>query len=258
MGTPTGVRALLHSLLVEHRVRPEQTAVHFHATYGSALANILAAVEAGVPTVDSAVGGLGGCPYAAGASGNVPTEDVVYMLHGMGVATGVDFDAVSRVGDWITSYLGRRNESRAGAARVAQLRAVERRAAEDAAKAAETATAAAASPATSTSSSSNSSAAATAAAAPAGGASATPVPLMWPVTWPAGSPAPTVLLDRHRQLAEEEERLARAAAMAAAEAAAHEFFTPAAVAAAAAASGTPAAAVAATGEKAARKATAAA
>jgi isopropylmalate/homocitrate/citramalate synthase len=94
----------------------DRLAVHFHDTYGQALANILACLEAGVATVDSAVAGLGGCPYARGASGNVATEDVLYMLHGLGVATGVDLEAVVATGAWISSALGRRNESKVGRA----------------------------------------------------------------------------------------------------------------------------------------------
>ena len=75
-------------------VPADALAVHFHDTRGTALANILVALEMGIATVDSAIGGLGGCPYAPGAAGNVATEDVVYMLHGMGIATGVDLDAL--------------------------------------------------------------------------------------------------------------------------------------------------------------------
>ena len=203
---PTGVRALLTSLLVEHRIPPDALAVHFHSTYGSAVANILAAVEMGIATVDSAIGGLGGCPYAAGASGNVPTEDVVYMLHGMGIETGTDFDALAETGDWITSLLGRKNESRAGAARMAQKRALDKAAAENKEKEAKEkeassassgtvnteASAAAAKPSPSFSSSFSSSSSSSSVA------SAKPVPLCWPVSWPSGSPAPTVLLERLR------------------------------------------------------------
>jgi hydroxymethylglutaryl-CoA lyase len=90
VGTPRQVRDVLARVLAEIPV-PE-VAVHFHDTRGTALANILVAVEMGVTTVDAALGGLGGCPYAPGASGNVATEDVVYMLEGMGVRTGVDLD----------------------------------------------------------------------------------------------------------------------------------------------------------------------
>ena len=80
-------------------------------------------IQAGVAVVDSSVAGLGGCPYAKGASGNVATEDVVYMLHGLGVRTGVDLDALVQVGEWICGILGRENQSRVGLARLAGLRA---------------------------------------------------------------------------------------------------------------------------------------
>lgn len=113
VGTPRRARAMLEA--VAERVPMTGLAVHFHDTYGQALANILACLEAGVRVVDSAVGGLGGCPYAKGATGNVASEDVVYMLHGLGLETGVDLDALARVGHWICDELGR-PESRAGRA----------------------------------------------------------------------------------------------------------------------------------------------
>jgi hydroxymethylglutaryl-CoA lyase len=90
VGTPRQVRDVLARVLAE--IPAPEVAVHFHDTRGTALANILVAVEMGITTVDAALGGLGGCPYAPGASGNVATEDVVYMLEGMGVRTGVDLD----------------------------------------------------------------------------------------------------------------------------------------------------------------------
>ena len=92
-------------------------AVHFHDTYGQALANILACLEEGVRVVDAAVAGTGGCPYATGASGNVASEDVIYMLHGLGVATGVELDALIATGHWLAQQLGRANGSRVGQAR---------------------------------------------------------------------------------------------------------------------------------------------
>jgi len=98
VGTPLGVKAMLASVKA-HGVPVEATAVHFHNTYGAAMANVLAALEEGIAVVDSSVGGLGGCPYAKGASGNVPTEDVVYMLHGMGIETGVDLNALVQIGE---------------------------------------------------------------------------------------------------------------------------------------------------------------
>ena len=94
----------------------EQLAVHFHDTYGQALANILACLDAGIRIIDSSVSGLGGCPYAKGASGNVASEDVVYMLHGLGLATGIDLKALAITGDWISKQLQRPNNSKAGLA----------------------------------------------------------------------------------------------------------------------------------------------
>lgn len=93
---------------------------HFHDTYGQALANILASLQAGISIFHSSVAGLGGCPYAKGATGNVATEDVLYMLHGMGIETGIDLDAVVDVGQWISAELGRRADSRAGNALAAR------------------------------------------------------------------------------------------------------------------------------------------
>ncbi len=113
-GTPGTAAAMLET--VAHRVPLEKLAVHFHDTYGQALANILACLQLGVAVVDSAVAGLGGCPYAAGASGNVATEDVVYMLDGLGIGTGVDFPLLCQTGAWIAGQLGRANQSRAGQA----------------------------------------------------------------------------------------------------------------------------------------------
>ncbi len=91
-----------------------QLAGHFHATYGQALANILAALEAGVSIFHASVAGLGGCPYAKGATGNVSTEDVLYLLHGLGIRTGIDLDAVVDAGQFISHHLGRKAVSRAG------------------------------------------------------------------------------------------------------------------------------------------------
>jgi isopropylmalate/homocitrate/citramalate synthase len=91
-------------------------AVHFHDTYGQALANILVSLERGIDTIDSSVAGLGGCPYAHGASGNVATEDVLYMLKGLGVETGIDLDKVVDAAEFITGVLGRPSRSRAGLA----------------------------------------------------------------------------------------------------------------------------------------------
>uniref|UniRef100_K3XAW7 hydroxymethylglutaryl-CoA lyase n=1 Tax=Globisporangium ultimum (strain ATCC 200006 / CBS 805.95 / DAOM BR144) TaxID=431595 RepID=K3XAW7_GLOUD len=90
----------------------ERLAVHFHDTYGQALSNILVALQEGVAVVDSSVAGLGGCPYANGASGNVATEDVLYMLHGLGITTGVDLAKVIEAGDFISQLLGRPTSSK--------------------------------------------------------------------------------------------------------------------------------------------------
>lgn len=97
-----------------------QVAGHFHDTYGQALANIVAAMDAGIAIFHTSVAGLGGCPYAKGATGNVATEDVLYMLHGMGIHTGIDLDAVVDTGQWISAHLGRKANSRAGNALAAK------------------------------------------------------------------------------------------------------------------------------------------
>ena len=109
-GTPSKARRMLRA--VANEVPMEALAVHFHDTYGQALANILACIEEGVRVVDSAVSGSGGCPYARGASGNVASEDVVYMLHGMGIETGVDLRALVEAGNWLAGLLGRETSSR--------------------------------------------------------------------------------------------------------------------------------------------------
>jgi hydroxymethylglutaryl-CoA lyase len=106
VGTPRQVAFVIGSLL-EAGVPREELAVHFHDTRGTALANIVVALQLGVRTIDSAVGGLGGCPYAPGASGNVATEDVVYMLKGMGIETGIDLDRLVRVSVRLEGHLAR-------------------------------------------------------------------------------------------------------------------------------------------------------
>jgi hydroxymethylglutaryl-CoA lyase len=104
VGTPLQVRSVLAQIL---EVAPlEELAVHFHDTRGTALANVLIAVGMGISTVDSAIGGLGGCPYAPGASGNLATEDVVYMLHGMGIETGVDLEALVACSSRVAALVG--------------------------------------------------------------------------------------------------------------------------------------------------------
>ena len=118
VGTPSQIHNLL-SLLLKH-IPASKLAGHFHDTYGQAIANVVKAYEMGIRVFDSSVAGLGGCPYAKGAKGNVATEDVVYCFEGMGVKTGVDLDKVVEVGEWISKELNRRNESRAGAALAAK------------------------------------------------------------------------------------------------------------------------------------------
>ena len=113
-GTAGSMQRLLDMLLA--RFKPEQLAVHCHDTYGQALSNILVALQMGIATVDSSVAGLGGCPYAKGASGNVATEDVVYMLEGLGIDTGLNLTALIRAGNRISATLNRPNGSRAAAA----------------------------------------------------------------------------------------------------------------------------------------------
>ncbi|HBN54513.1 MAG TPA: hydroxymethylglutaryl-CoA lyase [Stenotrophomonas sp.] len=114
VGTPRKARAMLRAVAAD--VPMAALAVHFHDTYGQALANIAACLEDGVRVVDSAVAGTGGCPYARGASGNVASEDVVYMLHGMGMETGIDLAALADTGRWLAGVLGRDNGSKAGKA----------------------------------------------------------------------------------------------------------------------------------------------
>ena len=114
VGTPGKARELVHA--VGTIVPIERIAVHFHDTYGQALANIYASLEAGVRVVDASVAGLGGCPYAKGASGNVATEDLVYMLNGLGILTGVDLDRLIDVAVWISAELGKPIGSRVGKA----------------------------------------------------------------------------------------------------------------------------------------------
>ena len=114
VGTPGKARAMLQAVAGE--VPLDALAVHFHDTYGQALANILACLEVGVSVVDASVAGTGGCPYATGASGNVATEDVVYMLHGLGIETGVDLARLADTGRWLAGRLGRETGSRVGRA----------------------------------------------------------------------------------------------------------------------------------------------
>ena len=117
VGTPAKARAMLHAVAQEVPMRA--LAVHFHDTYGQALANLLACLEEGVRVIDSAVSGTGGCPYAKGATGNVASEDVVYMLHGMGMRTGVDLDRLIDTGAWLAAQLHKPTASRVTRARTA-------------------------------------------------------------------------------------------------------------------------------------------
>ncbi len=112
VATPQRVRDVMRA--VTDAVDPRRIAGHFHDTYGQALANILAALETGISIFHTSVAGLGGCPYAKGATGNVATEDVLYMLRGLDIETGVDFDAVVDIGQWISGHLNRPGGSRAG------------------------------------------------------------------------------------------------------------------------------------------------
>ncbi|HZV24642.1 MAG TPA: hydroxymethylglutaryl-CoA lyase, partial [Luteimonas sp.] len=114
VGTPGKAREMLRA--VAEVVPMAALAVHFHDTYGQALSNLLACLEEGVAVVDSSVSGTGGCPYAKGASGNVASEDVVYMLQGLGIETGVDLAALADTGRWLAALLGRQNGSKVGQA----------------------------------------------------------------------------------------------------------------------------------------------
>ena len=114
VGTAGQARALIDKLAA--RVPVENLAAHFHDTYGQALANIHAVMQSGISVIDSSVAGLGGCPYAKGATGNVATEDVVYMLQGMGIGTGVDMNRLLEAGRFISDFLGREPVSRAATA----------------------------------------------------------------------------------------------------------------------------------------------
>jgi hydroxymethylglutaryl-CoA lyase len=114
VGTPGKAREMLKAVAAE--VPMPALAVHFHDTYGQSLSNILACLEEGVAVIDSAVSGAGGCPYAKGASGNVASEDVVYMLHGLGIETGIDLDRLAETGRWLAALLGRETGSKAGKA----------------------------------------------------------------------------------------------------------------------------------------------
>lgn len=114
VGTAGKARTMLRAVAQE--VPLSALAVHFHDTYGQALANVLACLEEGVAVVDAAVAGTGGCPYARGASGNVASEDVVYLLHGLGIETGIDLPSLIDTGRWLSELLGRETGSKVGRA----------------------------------------------------------------------------------------------------------------------------------------------
>jgi hydroxymethylglutaryl-CoA lyase len=118
VGTPRKVQAAMERALKHFPV--EEVSGHFHDTYGQALANIYACLEMGVHVFDASVAGLGGCPYAKGATGNVATEDVVFLLNGLGIHTGVNLDALASAGAWISAELGRPPVSRVGRALLAK------------------------------------------------------------------------------------------------------------------------------------------
>ena len=114
VGTPASIERLLDACC--RHLPISKLAGHYHDTYGMAIANIYASLHMGMTVFDSSIAGLGGCPYAAGASGNVATEDVVYLLHGLGIDTGVDLTKLVRIGDWISQHLHRPNGAKTGRA----------------------------------------------------------------------------------------------------------------------------------------------
>ncbi|MAM56410.1 MAG: hydroxymethylglutaryl-CoA lyase [Salinicola sp.] len=118
VGTPLEAKRLLDA--VAHEIPMNKLAAHFHDTYGQALANLYAVLEEGIGVIDSAVAGLGGCPYAKGATGNVATEDVIYLLNGLGIDSGVDLDKLAETGVWITQTIGKPNRSKVGVALAAK------------------------------------------------------------------------------------------------------------------------------------------
>lgn len=115
IGTPLKAQMMIDA--VAKKIPHEKLAVHFHDTYGQALANIYAALEKGIAVIDSSVAGLGGCPYAKGASGNVASEDVVFMLHGLGIKTGIDLDKLIDTDKFICNYLNKKSQSKVALAK---------------------------------------------------------------------------------------------------------------------------------------------
>jgi hydroxymethylglutaryl-CoA lyase len=120
IGTANRVKEVIHAAAQEFSL--DHLAGHYHDTYGQALANILASLEIGLSGFHSSVAGLGGCPFAEGATGNVATEDLLYLLHGLGLQTGISLDEVVRTGDFVSQAIGRENASRAGRALLAKTR----------------------------------------------------------------------------------------------------------------------------------------
>ncbi|HRZ01220.1 MAG TPA: hydroxymethylglutaryl-CoA lyase [Burkholderiaceae bacterium] len=118
VGTPRRVQAAMEAALSVYELA--DVSGHFHDTYGMAVANVMACLELGVSTFDASIAGLGGCPYAKGATGNVATEDVLYLLRGLGIDTGIDLDRAVQVGQWISGVLGRKAHARSGNALTAQ------------------------------------------------------------------------------------------------------------------------------------------
>jgi hydroxymethylglutaryl-CoA lyase len=118
IGTADAVKRVIDA--VSRRIPRERIAMHFHDTYGQGVANVLASLEEGITVFDSSVAGLGGCPFAKGATGNVATEDVLHLLEGLGIATGIDRVKLAEIGAWISDELGRPNGSRAGRALLAR------------------------------------------------------------------------------------------------------------------------------------------
>ena len=121
VGTPAATQRAMEAALAGYPL--DEVSGHFHDTYGQALANVYASLELGIATFDASVAGLGGCPYAKGATGNVATEDVVYLLHGLGIETGIDFAQAVATGQWISGVLNRKAYSRAGNAVTAKIAA---------------------------------------------------------------------------------------------------------------------------------------
>lgn len=120
MGTAPRTMELLQALKAAG-IANTDLALHFHDTYGQALVNTLVGLEHGIRIFDSSVGGLGGCPYSKGATGNVSTEDLIHTIHSLGMHTGVNLEEMSRIGSWISGELGRANDSRAGKATLGRL-----------------------------------------------------------------------------------------------------------------------------------------